>query len=122
MSRSLALGSTLVHLVFVMVIAWVTGFLCDKGLPRMVTSGIVFIVAGALQCYSAPQSINFVSYVPERNGGALPLQPSLGSRSTDRRSDIIAAPLTMRHLARCFWTSDTLQAVHVHTHVACRQS
>jgi hypothetical protein len=26
---------------------WVTGFLCVKGLPRMVTSGVVFIVAGA---------------------------------------------------------------------------
>jgi uncharacterized membrane protein (DUF485 family) len=47
MSRSLALGSTLVHLVCVMIIAWVTGFLCVKGLPRMVTSGVVFIVAGA---------------------------------------------------------------------------
>lgn len=48
MSRGLALGSTLVHLVGVMLVAWVTGFLCDKGMPRMVTSGIVFIVAGAL--------------------------------------------------------------------------
>uniref|UniRef100_A0A383V7P2 Major facilitator superfamily (MFS) profile domain-containing protein n=1 Tax=Tetradesmus obliquus TaxID=3088 RepID=A0A383V7P2_TETOB len=47
MSRGLALGSTLVHLVGVMLVAWVTGFLCDKGMPRMVTSGIVFIVAGA---------------------------------------------------------------------------
>jgi membrane associated rhomboid family serine protease len=32
----------------VMVVAWVTGFLCDKGMPHMIASGIVYIVAGAL--------------------------------------------------------------------------
>jgi hypothetical protein len=48
MSRGLGLGSTLVHLACVMVVAWVTGFLCDKGMPRMIASGIVYIVAGEL--------------------------------------------------------------------------
>jgi hypothetical protein len=48
MSRGLALGSTLVHLVCVMIVAWVTGYCCDKGMPRMIASGVVYIVAGGL--------------------------------------------------------------------------
>jgi membrane associated rhomboid family serine protease len=38
----------LASMACVMVVAWVTGFLCDKGMPHMIASGIVYIVAGAL--------------------------------------------------------------------------
>jgi hypothetical protein len=47
MSRTLALGSTLVNLVGTMVISWVCGYFCDRGMPRMIASGVVFILAGA---------------------------------------------------------------------------
>lgn len=46
MSRNLALGSTLVHLICTMFIAWSVGWLCDKGMPRMIFSGVIYIVAG----------------------------------------------------------------------------
>ena len=39
MSRTLALGSTLVNLVGVMAISWLSGYCCDRGMPRMVASG-----------------------------------------------------------------------------------
>jgi hypothetical protein len=39
--------------------------LCDKGLPRMITSGVVFIVAGALHasdlCRPALRALNMLS-------------------------------------------------------------
>jgi hypothetical protein len=47
MSRALALGSTMIHLLLVMLTAWVVGFFCDKGLPRMIVSACVYVVAAA---------------------------------------------------------------------------
>lgn len=47
MSRALSLGSTMVHLSIVMMVAWATGYFCDKGMPRMTVSGVVFIMAAA---------------------------------------------------------------------------
>jgi hypothetical protein len=47
MTRALSLGSTMVHLIMVMITAWITGYFCDKGLPRMTVSAIVYIVAAA---------------------------------------------------------------------------
>ena len=47
MSRALSLGSTMVHLSIVMMVAWATGYFCDKGMPRMTVSGVVFIIAAA---------------------------------------------------------------------------
>lgn len=47
MSRALSLGSTMVHLSIVMVVAWATGIFCDRGMPRMIVSAVVFIIAGA---------------------------------------------------------------------------
>lgn len=47
MSRALSLGSTMINLVFTMIAAWITGWLCDKGMPRMIVSGGVYIIAAA---------------------------------------------------------------------------
>lgn len=47
MTRALSLGSTMIHLLVVMMIAWLTGFFCDKGMPRMVVSACVYVVAAA---------------------------------------------------------------------------
>jgi hypothetical protein len=88
-----------VHLVCVMVIAWVTGFLCDKGLPRMITSGIVFIVAGALRyTYISWQSDSHVPHIWQTTtsvqcrAAAVPVQKAQGNgaaavvcRKTSRR-------------------------------------
>jgi len=47
MTRALSLGSTIVHLTLVMVTAWITGYFCDKGTPRMILSALVYILAAA---------------------------------------------------------------------------
>lgn len=49
MTRALSLGSTMVHLIMVMITAWITGFFCDRGIPRMVLSAAVYVLgAGTL--------------------------------------------------------------------------
>eukprot|EP00775_Hariotina_reticulata_P005128 gene5128-5368_t len=47
MSRALSLGSTMVNLICVMMTAWLTGYCCDRGMPRMTASGAVYLIAGA---------------------------------------------------------------------------
>lgn len=47
MTRALSLGSTMIHLLCVILVAWLVGFFCDKGMPRMVVSAVVYVVAAA---------------------------------------------------------------------------